>query len=493
MRARFLRVKRVQQVVLLTIKEEAMSGKLEASWAELLSGRNGLRSLALAGGVAVHAVNVYIATTIMPSVIQDIGGQQYYAWNTTLFVVASIVGSALTSRILERWGLRLGFLLTLAIFTLGTVLCASSPHMWWLLLARAVQGFGGGLLLGLSYSSIRIVFAERLWPKAMALVSSMWGVATLAGPAIGGVFAQSGHWRWAFLAILPLIAGLVVLVWTQLNAYRQSLSQSSGSTLPQIFLLTSSVLLVSGASLFESWGINFIGAFLGMAVLAYLIRFDGRASTRLFPVGTYSLRQPLGSLYACIGLMSISVTAEIFIPYFLQVIHLMSPLKAGYLTVLMSAGWTLGTIASSSRPHRVGAYFLVIGPVLSCISLLALAVLIPWQALSLEWQLSWLMYPALLGVGLGIGICWPHLLTRVFKAAPKGQENIASAAITTLQLYAMALGASVAGLIANAAGFSRPGGLIGAQQSSMALFIAFALCPALAAFLSKAARRVVLL
>src|SRR3546814_15534332 len=80
------------------------------SWSELLKGRNGLRSLALAGGVAVHAVNVYIVTTILPSVVGDIGGLEYYAWNTTLFVVASILGSALSPQFLDRFALRHAFL-----------------------------------------------------------------------------------------------------------------------------------------------------------------------------------------------------------------------------------------------------------------------------------------------------------------------------------------------------------------------------------------------
>src|SRR3546814_11174012 len=75
----------------------------------------------------------------------------------------------------------------------------------------------------------------------------------------------------------------------------------------------------------------------------------------------------------------------------------------------------------------------------------------------------------LLGVGVGVGLCWPNILTRVFKSAPKGQENIASAAITTLQLYAMAMGAALAGMVTNAAGFTQPGGVPGAQQAALAL------------------------
>src|SRR3546814_12073585 len=83
------------------------------SWSELLWGRNGLRSLALAGGVAVHAVNVYIVTTILPSIVADIGGLEYYAWNTTLFVVASILGSALSPKSMEQFGLRRAFLMVI--------------------------------------------------------------------------------------------------------------------------------------------------------------------------------------------------------------------------------------------------------------------------------------------------------------------------------------------------------------------------------------------
>src|SRR3546814_14273279 len=100
----------------------------------------------------------------------------------------------------------------------------------------------------------------------------------------------------------------------------------------------------------------------------------------------------------------------------------------------------------------------------------------PMAGLSQQGSANWLMLP-LLGVGVGVGLCWPNILTRVFKSAPKGQENIASAAITTLQLYAMAMGAALAGLVPNAAGFPQPGVLPGAQQAAFALFAVFACAP----------------
>ncbi|HUG59523.1 MAG TPA: MFS transporter [Candidimonas sp.] len=460
-----------------------------ASWSELLSGRNGLRSLALAGGVALHAVNVYIVTTILPSVVKDIGGLEYYAWNTTLFVVASILGSALSPKAMDAFGPRHAFLFAIFVFVLGTTACALAPSMPWMLVGRTAQGLGGGLLLGLSYSSVRLVFDERLWSRAMVLISSMWGVATLAGPAIGGIFAQTGHWRLAFWVVLPIAAFLSWLVYTQVAHKGPAGAKQVKAPLGKISCLVLSVLVVSFASLSHWWVWNVAGIVAGLLMTVLVARADGKAQVRLFPTGSYSVHTALGSLYACICLLSIGVTTEIYIPYFLQLIHGKTPLIAGYWTALMSAGWTTGSFISSSRSPATASRLIQVGPIVSAVSLLVLAAMMPMASLAQGVdQSGWMILP-LLGVGLGVGLCWPNLLTRVFKSAPAGQENIASAAITTLQLYAMAMGASLAGMVTNAAGFIQPGGVQGAQQAALALLVVFACAPGLAVLVGGEARR----
>src|SRR5690606_19374286 len=199
------------------------------------------------------------------------------------------------------------------------------------------------------------------------------------------------------------------------------------------------------------------------------------------PVGAYDLNR-LGSIYACVALVSIGITVEMFIPYFLQVLHGHSPLAAGYLSAIMSAGWTLGAVTSTSRAPATADIYVRLGPIISAVSLASLGLMLPWQVL---WDdaLRWVVIVPLLGVGLGIGMCWPHLLTYVFKSAPAGQENMASSAIITTQLYAMALGAAVGGVIINAAGFTNPGGVPGTSQAALALLLVVALAPGLAAFL----------
>jgi MFS family permease len=98
-----------------------------AAWSDLLRGANGVLALALTGGVALYAVNVHVVSTVLPSVVQDIGGLDFYAWNTTLFEVASIIGAALSVRVLEALGPRGAYLAALVIFAVGSAMCAAAP------------------------------------------------------------------------------------------------------------------------------------------------------------------------------------------------------------------------------------------------------------------------------------------------------------------------------------------------------------------------------
>ncbi|MGC3985546.1 MAG: MFS transporter [Pseudorhodoferax sp.] len=462
------------------------SSSATASWGELLRGRNGLLAVALTGGVALHAVNVHIVTTVLPSVVQDIGGLAWYAWNTTLFVVASIVGAAMSVRLLATRGPRGACLAALALFALGSAACASATAMPWMLAGRSVQGLGGGMLAALSYALIRVVFAPPLWPRAVALVSGMWGVATLCGPAVGGLFAQAGHWRWAFWALLPVSALQAALVAWQLRGGAAA-EDRPAVAVRQIALLAASVLAVAAASLSPQLAWQGAGVLLGLALGAAAVALDRRARVRLLPHGATALRTPLGAVYACVALLLVGTTTEIYVPYFLQTLHGLTPLAAGYLTAAMAGGWSAGSLLSSGRTGDRAARLLRAGPVLCTAGLLALAVLVPLGEGLDAGPRMLLGGLALAGVGAGVGVGWPHLLTRVLRLAPQGEGGLASAAITTVQLYGMAIGAAVAGLVANAAGLTVPGGVAGAQSAAAWLFASFAVAPAVAAWLVRRA------
>ena len=461
---------------------------MPSSWAALLSGTNGVRSLALAGGVVLHAINVYIATTILPSVVKDIGGIDYYAWNTTLFVAASILGSALSARLLGRLGPRGAYLVASLVFAAGALVCAFAPSMPVMLAGRLVQGLGGGFLFALSYAMIRLVFAEHLWPRAMALVSGMWGVATLVGPAVGGVFAELGIWRAAFWSLIPVAALFALLATRVLPGRSTAAAERSPLPLTQLVLLTAAVLAVSAGSVAPTLVGNFLGLGAASVFTVLLVITESRARHRLLPTGALRLTTALGALYATMSLLAIAVTSgEIFVPLFLQVLHQQSPLMAGYLAALMAAGWTLGSIASASMNAQYMRRAILAGPILGVAGMVALAILMPVPSQG-SWQALTPLCLALIVIGLGVGLAWPHLLTRVFQVAPTDEQNLASASITTVQLFATAFGAALAGMVANVAGLTHPGGMSGTASAAAWLFGLFALAPVLGVLM---ARRVV--
>ena len=451
-------------------------------WAALLSGANGVRSLALAGGVILHAVNVYIATTILPSVVRDIGGIDYYAWNTTLFVAASILGSALSARLLARTGPRGAYISASLVFAAGALICGLAPSMPVMLLGRFIQGLGGGFLFALSYAMIRLVFDESLWPRAMALISGMWGVATLVGPAIGGIFAGFGVWRAAFWSLIPVAALFALLAATVLPGRSADRAPGSPLALAQLLFLTAAVLAVSAGSVSPELSHNILGLGAAVILTALLIRSERRARHRLLPDGAFRISTALGALYATMSLLAVAVTSgEIFVPLFLQVLHHQSALVAGYLAALRGAGWTLGSVASSGASGAGIRRAILAGPILGLVGMLMLAVLMGSPS-SGDWLAVMPICLALVAIGLGVGLAWPHLLTRVFQAAPAGEQDLTSASITTVQLFATALGAALAGMVANLAGLTEPGGIAGTMSAAGWLFGVFALAPVIGVF-----------
>src|SRR5690606_31724539 len=161
---------------------------------------------------------------------------------------ASIVGAAISARLLTRCGPRLAYALAALVFAVGALLCAAAPSMPVMLVGRGVQGLGGGMLVALPYAMTRIVFPEPLWPRAMAMISGMWGIATLLGPALGGIFAELGIWRTAFWSLIPIIA--VFTLMAALVLPRRDAAPATASPLParQLALLTVAVLAASTAS-----------------------------------------------------------------------------------------------------------------------------------------------------------------------------------------------------------------------------------------------------
>lgn len=464
-----------------TISQEPVSpaaASTPARWGELLGGKNGVYALALAGGVTLHAVNMYIATTVMPSVVADIGGLDFYAWATTLFVVASILGAALTAKLLKGSGPRGAYVIATLLFGTGTLICSLAINMPTMLIGRSIQGLGGGFLYALAYGLTRIVLPERLWGRAIGLISAMFGIATLIGPAVGGVFAEYDAWRAAFWSLLPFTGLFAVIAYATLPKKSWDRNERSSVPLPQLALLTGAVLSVSAGSLASELSWNLAGLGAGLAMVALIAAVEGQAEARLLPRKAFNIATPLGALYATIALLMISMQPEIFVPYLLQQLHGQSPLWAGYLAALMAIGWTVASFLSSRWQEGSGNRLVVVGPILALGGLVLLALFMPVEGAG-DWGLLLPICAGLVLIGFGIGLVWPSLVTRVYQSAPSTEQDLAAGGMTTVQLFAIAFGTACAGMVANFGGIADPGGVEGASRTAFWLAAIFAVAPAL--------------
>src|SRR5476649_1885642 len=452
----------------------------QSGWKDLFNAENRGSAITLSAGVALYATNSYIVITILPSVVQDIGGLAWYAWNTTLYVVCSILGSALSARLMRSAGPRGSYLTAAAIFIAGAAICTAAPSMPVLLLGRALQGLGGGFLFALSYAMINLLFKESLWPRAMALISAMWGIATLVGPAVGGIFAELHAWRWAFGLLLPVTAFFCFWVWRLLPKSQRDKQPEEPLPLMQLALLTGAVLVVSAGSLSTSGLVNLLGFGIAVVMMLILRHREFTADVRLLPRNALRTSSPLYGLYLVMTLLIIGLGCELFVPYLLQHLHGQTPLAAGYITAAAAAGWTLSEMTSAGWTDRRANQAIVSGPAILAVGLVLLLASVPVVFGPPWFNLSGIVLGLTLA-GFGIGLGWPHLLTRVLQQADEQEKETAGASITLVQSFAAALGAALAGTIANLAGVNN-GGADAASNAAFWLFLFFIIPSALGIF-----------
>jgi predicted MFS family arabinose efflux permease len=211
---------------------------------------------------------------------------------------------------------------------------------------------------------------------------------------------------------------------------------------------------------------------VGLLVFA---RREAGGGARILPSGATRPGSPLCAVYGAMVLMMAGVTPEIFVPYFLQTLHGLIPLHAGYLSALMAGGWTLGSVATSGASSGRARVALTLGPVVLAAGLATLALLMPRAAPAGPDLLP--IGAGLLAMGAGIGMTWPQLGARVFGFAAEADRELAGASLTMVVMVGNAFGSALGGMATNLGGLLAPGGVPGAATASAWLFGAFLVAP----------------
>jgi MFS family permease len=467
-------------VVQLTDQKQITTGH----WRELWSARYLRTSAVVAGGVVLYSTNEFLTISMLPSTINEIGGERIYSWVTTLYLVGSVVAAATVNSVLHRVGACVSYLLGFAVLAVGSLVCAAAPNMEILIAGRFLQGLAGGLLCGLSFAVINAVLPRYLWSRGAAMASAMWGVGALLGPALGGVFAQCGAWRWAFGLLAMLSVAMSVLAPGVLSVDNREQDRPHVATripVPSIVLLGAAALAVSVASLPHNTlaivGLLAVGAGL---VAAFLV-VDRRMTTSVLPASVFGFG-PLKWVYLTLGLLVAATKVDLYVPLFGQRLAHLGPIMAGLLGAALSIGWTISGLGSGSLNKARSIVGVVIAaPVVMAIGL-ALAGATHVQGPPINVII--VCATGLLAVGVGIGAAWPHLSAWAMGDVDDPAEGSAAAtAINSVQLIFGAFGAGLAGVVVNGS----DGEGASAAHWAFAVFTLLALTACVTAF--RAGRR----
>jgi MFS family permease len=433
----------------------------------------------LAGGVLLQSMNVLMLATIMPTIVGELGGATMMSWPNTAFLASAIVAATCAGLLTEVIGARNAYGLGAVIFGVGGLVCAVAPAMGWIVAGRFVAGFGGGLLLAVAYVLLQQTFPQRTWARAIALLSGMWSVSILIGPLAGGVFARFGDWRQAFWAVSFIALVLTVSAFLVLPSGVAERRETSRSfPLARLTLICAAIACSSSAAIMATPLGKASLIALAVLALAAMLRLDRAAKAPLLPSDAFSFGTPTGIGLWLLLLMPVAYSPlQIYVPIFLQRLHGLDPLAAGYCIAGASLGWTAAALLTAGATGAWPSRLILAGPPVMAVGLMALALLAEAKPVVLQ-------FPAIVVVGAGIGMCWAFVAQRVMTGAREGEGAVAASSVATVQQMGFALGAALSGLSANVSGLSA--GLGHADLANAAFWVpASFMLAAAAAFLAS--------
>ncbi len=447
--------------------------ELRPDWRDLWASGDLGRFCFISLGIVLHASNETMIATIMPSMISDISGVELVGWSLSIYEIGSITAGAAAGRLVSYMALRTNMVVAALLYAAGAALCASAPDMHWFLAGRLLEGFGGGALVSLSYVSIERLFPRLIWPQLFAIISVVWGVSAFGGPLVGALFAETASWRWAFGAFAIAGAGMALVSLGVLRGPQATQRKASPEGVPPfpwlpLLVMAAAIMAIAVAGVRNDLASAVFLLAAGAAGLAAFFLLDARKPrSRLFPTRPLDMRTQVGNGIVMMAAFSAgTITFSIYGPLILTSLHGISILTTGYIIAAESIAWSVMSIlVARARPEHERVIILA-GALMIFGGMVGFVFAIPYGSIPL------ILACAILQGG-GFGIAWPFVTRLIVSSAREEERTVTSSAVPTMQRIGYATGAALAGIVANAAGFSQ--GLSGDTAASVAqwLFLAF--------------------
>ena len=405
--------------------------------------------------IMLIALDQTVVGTALPRIVAELQGFALYPWTASAYLMTSAVMIPITGRLGDLYGRKYFVLVAILMFTIASALCGAAGSMLQLVLARGLQGVGGGMLVGVAFASVPDLFPDHLQRvRWQAMLSATFGISTALGPALGGWLTEHLGWRSVFYVNLPVALLAFPMVWRFLPriVHRHDAD-------PRIDWLGALLLAVSICTLLvateQSQASGFTDLrFVGLSLVALFsgigfVRHQHRTTAPIIPPRLFA-NTAVRKLSALGVLTGFTMFVLIFYsPLMLQGGFGMTPNQAGMTITPLLVSITIGSIINGRllprlpRPERLISYGQA--ALLVCSVLLALV-----SVGTSQWQ-TMLVF-ALCGLSLGFQL--PNLTLQMQAAVQRHDLGVASALIQTSRMIGSMVGASLAGLIVTR-GFNR--------------------------------------
>ncbi len=401
---------------------------------------------ALMCGMLLAALDQTIVSTALPTIVGDLKGGSHIAWVITAYLLATTVSTPLWGKLGDQYGRKVFFQAAIVIFLIGSVLSGLSNSMVMLIAFRALQGLGaGGLMVG-AQAIVGNIVSPRERGRYQGLFGAVFGLASVVGPLLGGVFVDNLTWRWIFYINIPIGAIALVVVALQVPGKLRRVHHTIDylGTVLLSLAATSLILLTSLGGTTYPWAsapIYLLGV-AGAALIGAFVLAERRAVEPILPLHLFRTR--VFSVTSVVGfVVGFGMFGAItYLPAFFQVVRGISPTVSGLYLLPLMAGMLVVSIASGQVIARTGKYrfFPIAGTALITVGLYLLSLMSPSSS-TLTDSLSMLV------LGMGLGGVMQVLVIIVQNGVPHSELGVATSGATFFRSIGGSFGTAIFGAI----------------------------------------------
>jgi EmrB/QacA subfamily drug resistance transporter len=399
--------------------------------------------------IAIAALDATIVSTALPTIVGQLGGLSLFSWVFSVYLLTSTVTVPLYGKLADLYGRKPVLIFGASVFLVGSALCGGAGSMEELIIFRAVQGLGAGAVQPITMTIIGDIFTIEQRAKIQGLFSSVWGVTSLAGPAMGGLITQGVSWRWVFFINLPIGLAAIALIWFFFREETEARKQEHSLDYYGTILLSGAVVslllgLLHGVERYGWTGSETL-VFFGLAAVLFSI-FLWQERRALEPVLPLWLFKNKVIVMGCVGTFlsgGLMFGVSSYVPLFAQGVFGGDALDAGLIVLPMSISWPVGSVLGGRIILRFGYHrAMVIG---SAIIVAGVALLLPLDRDSSQA----LAMAAALVVGLGMGFMTSSLVISVQNAVEWSYRGVATASIQFMRTIGGSISVAIMGAILN--------------------------------------------